>query len=876
MASKSFIRGLLDDPEDPQLPQYDPYAGMMTAKQAALLAAGLAPGAGVADAAGLMPRAEGGFNPSFGENVGQGNFVDAGMQALGAAGDAAYALGPIGGLLGTGAKGLAGLYALRKAANMVSPEIRAALDPAVTSANFSKPGVRAAKNLSRAEIAAEKKARIAAAIERSQVEAAGVAPELSPVPAEPVKSKAAKRNQQKDSVADVYSNVDDYDAARKMAERGAHLKQDKMGVYVGAPEGIDSPGRLGAMRRAVDQKVEAGAFNADWYDRARGGYSQAAGYDPDIHGYGHNGGPEARMASLFSRGGAVYSPQAAPSYETNGFLKQHNAKVVLGQDVAPKTGTQAKNVAGAYTPNAYTGGFDIDPSKVKLGKKTGPYADAKDPTIPDGSLYKTANDIWHGRVFGYTNTDGTHFDRAFTPQEHGFLTGENILASERANKNQIPVGVGHNSGEYPWTPRRMQAATWGAEREAQAIADQTYAQKKYEQDFANWQAAKAAGEKGLTKPSAPAMRTPEEIRDYAKYGIDTSFANHPANATYEYVTGENTNHLAGLNRADESVRQAYTDRLANLYGSRDPYYEAMQMFQLPQLRTMGEYQNSLGELERNPGITARPLAEVENSTYINSKNKEARGGPQIGPAAKTALQDIEFIRSINNAQEAGAAHKFTPANSSSKPFEITGARYEGSPESLVAAKSALESQGLNVVNVGDGLHVGLFPDENGKIMLGGVEADGRHIQNAIKTAEKTNKNAFKSLKGTFGRFESFYEPVPWSNQEGVVTNALIDRMNNSQIHNLPQRLDNSRLPGLLSQQNAIDRETAAVYNLPENQRIYKLRGLLADPKVGYSNLEAYVKKYGTAGLPALAVSPYLHGLLSQPSSQTEEYQAAGL
>ena len=878
--AKSFIRGLLDDPEDPQLPQYDPYAGVLTAKQAALLAAGLAPGAGVADAAGYMPRAEGGFNPSFRENVGQGNYLDATMQALGAGGDAAYALGPIGGLLGTGAKGLAGLYALRKAASM-APEIRAALDPSVTSANFSKPGVRASKNLSRAEIAAEKKAKIAAAIEKSKAEEAGlVAPDTAQVPAEPVtpgepvKSKAAKRNQQKGSVADVYSGVDDYDAARRMAEKGAHLKQDKTGAYVGAPEGINSPGLLGAMRGAVDKKVEAGAFNADWYDRARDAYSQAAGYDPATMGYGDNGGPEARMASLFSRGGAVYSPQAAPSYETNGFLKQHNNKVVLGQDFVPKTGTQAKNVAGAYTENPYTGGFDIDPSKVKLGKKTGPYGDAKDPTIPDESLYKTANDIWHGRVFGYTNTDGTHFDRAFTPQEHGFLTGENILASERANKKQIPVGVGHNSGDYPWTPRRMQAATWGAEREAQAYADQNYARNKYETDLAAWQNA-PKGERG-PKPSQPVFKSPEEIRDYAKYGIDTSFANHPANATYEYVTGENTKHLAGLNQADESVRQAYTDRLANLYGARDPYYEALQMYQLPQLRTMGEYQNSLGELERNPGITARPLAEIENSTYINSKNKEARGGPQIGKAAKTALQDIEFIRSVNNAQEAGAAHKFTPSNSSSKPFELTGHRYEGSPEQLAAAKASLESQGLNVVDVGDGLHVGIFPDENGNMMLNGGRADGRNIQVAIKQAENSNPNAFNNLKGTAGRFESFYEPVPWSDQEGTVTSALIDRMNNSQIHNLPQRLDNSRLPGLISQQNAIDRETSAALGLPGNDRIYKLRGLLSDPRIGYSNLEAYVKKYGTAGLPALAASPYLSGLLSQPSSQMEEYQAQGL
>lgn len=54
MQGSAFIRSLLDDPEDPQLPQYDPAGGWNTARFAGeRLAAMTGPG-GVADAFGLL------------------------------------------------------------------------------------------------------------------------------------------------------------------------------------------------------------------------------------------------------------------------------------------------------------------------------------------------------------------------------------------------------------------------------------------------------------------------------------------------------------------------------------------------------------------------------------------------------------------------------------------------------------------------------------------------------------------------------------------------------------------------------------------------------------------------------------------------------
>lgn len=644
------------------------------------------------------------------------------------------------------------------------------------------------------------------------------------------------------AVGNIFDEVDEYDVAKKIAERGGHLKRDASGQYVGAPRDVDSPQSLGRMRANVDRKVEEGSYNADWYDRARDAYKDVTGYDPATQGYGL-ASDEARQASLFSRGGAAYSPQASPAAETNAFLKQYNNKVLLGEDVAPRTGAQAKNVDEAFKFNAETGRYEFDPMKVTLGKKTGPYSDAKDPTIADEDLYKTANDIWHGRVFGYKDPDGSAFSRGFTPQEHGFLTGENVLASERATSKGVPVGQYGDSLE--WTPRRAQAATWGAERFAQARADNLAAIKKAEKDFAKWQ--KADKKTRGPKPKIPAYISDDELRAYASGGIDDVMPRHSANETYEYVTGQNVGHLSGLNAADDATRANYSTSMSNIYGNRDPYYSSLQMYQKPQLDTVGEYMNSAGVVEVNPGRTARPLVELDNAPT---------GGPQLGAASREALDDVAFTRSVVNAQEAGAWNKFTPANKSAKTSEKTGSRITGDADELSSIKSVLEENGLDVINVGDALHVGNFAGD----------LDGKTIQKLV--TESVSKSGAK-VRAQPGRFESGYQEVPWGAEgSGQVTEELAKRIDQSEVQNFGQRLDTGDLPNILSEQNKIDQAFSEANNMPLRQDLLKLRGLLADPNVGFRGISDYIKKYGSRGLPAFVTVPQLDGLL-EPSSRRE-------
>lgn len=98
---------LIDDPTMSNVSQEPP----LTAAQLAYFASQFAPGAGTLDASGQMagmPSSDADLvdlfgaenNPSMAENLGSGNYLDAALQGLGAAGDFAYAIPAVGPAIG--------------------------------------------------------------------------------------------------------------------------------------------------------------------------------------------------------------------------------------------------------------------------------------------------------------------------------------------------------------------------------------------------------------------------------------------------------------------------------------------------------------------------------------------------------------------------------------------------------------------------------------------------------------------------------------------------------------------------------------------------------------------------------------------------------
>jgi hypothetical protein len=647
------------------------------------------------------------------------------------------------------------------------------------------------------------------------------------------------------SVATAFDRATSYADAVKLANQRAHLKRDTTGQYVGAPRDptgryptVDSPQKLAAMREQVDAQTAEGAFNASWYDRARKAYMDATGYDPAVGGFG-TPSEQAIMARQFSRGGAAYSPQAKPPTETENFIRQHNTKVLTGQDIVPRTGAQSRNLAKSYVPNPNLGGYDIHPEKIRLGRKTGPYAEAKDPTVDEAELFKTANDIWHGRVFGYSSPGGTPFSRGFTPQEHGFLTGENVLASERATATGVPLGQGSTASD--WSPRRMQAATWGAARFRQFKKAAELRVRKAQEKLRLWEKTPKPLRKG-SKPKVPDMTPDSDLIKAALAGIDQSVPRLQASETFEYVTGQNVGHLSGLNTLPEQVRLDYSQQMQNAFGgNRDQFYEGLQLYQNPTLAAKGEYTNSLGVVEFNPAYTARPLVGLTKSDLgVTASGNPRTGGPQIDPASRQAMDTVSTARAILTAQEAGAWNKFTPANTTMRASEKTGGRYEGPPDQLEAAHAAFKAEKLDVVHVGDAIHVGDFS----QTMSG--SAVQKKVEAAIKAA---NLNGGQYTKG---RFESEYHGTDFTSPgSGTATDQLVSTLQSGGLLSTPRKLDTrSKLRESMLKANQIDRQFAKLYNLPVRDDLLKLRELIS--QVGFEGLPQHLKQFGKAGLPALA------------------------
>lgn len=90
-------------------------------KGGAAFGASMLPGAGLADAGGMMPNMSGGFSPSLGTNLKNRHYLDAALQGLGAAGDAAYAVPGLA-LVGATLKAPKGLAEAVKAMGIVGRE----------------------------------------------------------------------------------------------------------------------------------------------------------------------------------------------------------------------------------------------------------------------------------------------------------------------------------------------------------------------------------------------------------------------------------------------------------------------------------------------------------------------------------------------------------------------------------------------------------------------------------------------------------------------------------------------------------------------------------------------------------------------------------
>jgi hypothetical protein len=575
-----------------------------------------------------------------------------------------------------------------------------------------------------------------------------------------------------------FEGVTDYAGALERATAGKHLRLDAEGNVMGSP-GV-APNALAAWRNALDAKIaNANQEGLGWYDKSRGIIDEVSDT------------PE--MASLFARGGAVYSPQASPVDETNFWLRHHNERVLTGLEPQVTTGDRAKAANLGYGDVGENSGFiNLTPEDITLGKKTGPYATSKDPTVPMG--WAAANDLWQGRAYGYAPEPGqAAFDRAFQPNEHAFLTGENVLATDRARA----AGTLPPDASVP----NMQEVVWVEERK---------------QSFLNKENAKYAAGKRATPP------TEEEALVYARQGIGSGIERNTAILSREFTPGGGLGEFPGMS-ADPELNARFAADMAAAGGNpKNSVLSSMQLYQRPTVSGEGFWNDPVEGLQRNPAFMDRPLVGLSPEMVGGSK-----GGPAMDPHSRNAMLTAGQLFGIENVQHGVGANIFVPQVSTHKAGQLNGLYF--GPEGRQEAMDKAVAAGLDVVDNGDGgIVVTSFNDDTA-------------------AAAKKVKEFSKGNGGKLGRFDSNYAPsnLPEEQGTGEATKSLLEATGS--IPGLEQRLATSDYPAEVAARNEVRQKYAAELATSLRPDVQKLRDLLA--RGGPAAVRDWVTKNGLKGLP---------------------------
>jgi hypothetical protein len=214
------------------------------------------------------------------------------------------------------------------------------------------------------------------------------------------------------------------------ARTEAHLIPAKGGGYVGFPPDIQSYADLQARRGQVDDYIAQHLGGADWYDRARGGFSAASGGDP-------------AASEWLSKLHGSLSAGVSPESETAFAIKEAVSRAAGDPQVA-HWGAQSSAIDRAIAAN--------DPSLMQFGDKTEEYASKINPNQPPFQNATGVNDFRQLKLWGYPGrAEGV--DPSAKETRHRVLDYETALTADRANQAQL-------GGRSDWTGEQIQAVPW--------------------------------------------------------------------------------------------------------------------------------------------------------------------------------------------------------------------------------------------------------------------------------------------------------------------------------------------------------------------------------------------------------------------------------
>lgn len=428
------------------------------------------------------------------------------------------------------------------------------------------------------------------------------------------------------------------DEAIDVARSGQHIKPstaNKTGAgFVGAPYSAQTMADIDMLRQKFDADVQAGSAGADWYPRAQEWIKRVAGDDP-------------QRQSELARNLALFSAQADPSSNLGFSVTARNNAIMnmIPVSAEGKAGVVRDTQKWKTYLDAFNKGEDI-----RLGQKTGVYADHMDPTRTSPTT--GTNDIWHARALGYTEPE---INGGLSPQKHAWMDAETVLAVDRANK----AGIG---GRTNWTPGEVQAAPWVAGKG-----------RGLSETRKNMTVEQGVAEAAKTYPDyAPA---------YFGYG------------THEMAPGGSTGHLPDVYGSGQAGRDEYSNLPGSWWkgdGGRDVLYDAQGAYVEPTKDTVGIFKN-----EFNEGQAANPLVSYSGPS----------GERVMEPASRQMMQGTEAFRAMMDAQDMGAWSAVIPGQkmSHSNAFLLNGPQDRGSVGNILT--QAGDTSMPAVINQGEGRNI---------------------------------------------------------------------------------------------------------------------------------------------------------------------------
>lgn len=565
-----------------------------------------------------------------------------------------------------------------------------------------------------------------------------------------------------------------FEDAVKAAQSQPHLFQGPSGQFIGAPRGTTSKQDITNLRRSMDRDLALGADARHWYDEGRAANLEMAGPDP------------ARQ-QLLADEEALWSARRNPDVNLGLALKGHNA-YEMG---TPLDLVNTSQQAGKYNLARDTGDL------ATRGPKTDVYRQHLDVSAEHPST--GVHDFRDARVQGYTNPDGSLFDRGLSEQEHRYMDYEGVLSADRANRNL-------RGGLPDWNGERAQAAQWVVNKARQMM------------------------------DKDPKL-TWEQAFEESKKGYGDFMDKYTAFGTHEQIPGETSGHFPDLRELSGEKRDIFSNDPRRQWADengRDLLYDALGAYQRPVLHSQGMWNGPHG-LEMYEGRASRPM--------VGLRPVDEGGG--MDEASRRMMESAEFTRALLDAQAAGAGHYLDVRNglpvSSLKgvriPMDRSLTREEGPQLRALTAKYGLP----DVIDTRNGLTLANFESE----------VKGSDISKALRKGrlrQDVSEILGAPVEPRQAMVDGVYENV--FGQGTAPGSGDLTRQMLSKLGALTSKLDRARgLRARIGEKAGADAERAARTGSPFRQDLQNLRRIIAEK--GFGALPEALK--GGVALPSAAL-----------------------